>query len=60
MRGLRAKAKRIFGCAACLCRVAIECFSLERKEGLQYVVSRLSEKDCCLQVVAKNNTASSN
>ena len=24
MRGLRARAKRIFGCAACLCRVAVE------------------------------------
>lgn len=59
MRGLRAREKRIFQWAACLCCVAVECFCLGRKEGLQYVVNRLYENSCCLQVVVKNSTASS-
>jgi len=59
MRGLRAREKRIFQWAACLCCVAVECFGVGREEGLRYVVNRLYENSCCLQIVVKNNTASS-
>ncbi len=59
MRGLRAREKRIFQWAAYLCCVAVECFCLGREEGLRYIVNRLYENSCCLQVVVKNSTASS-